>query len=259
MSYEMKYNFHTHTSRCGHATGSMREYVEAAIKVGITRMGFSEHPPFLLHPDTSWRCPPHLVEEYMAEARALREEYKDKLELHIGFEMEYYPGYFEEMLSYVRGLGAEYLILGEHYLSADENLYAWRHHADDQEEEKLKCYVSCLTAGMYSGVFTYMAHPDLFGFVGEESVYRREMGKLCRASRETGIPLEINFLGIREKRNYPNPLFWELAGEEGSPVVFGFDAHNVAGAADLASLPRAMELVNTYRLNLVKEPTLRLL
>ena len=258
MIYEMKYNYHTHTALSGHATGSMREYVESAIASGITRMGFSDHPPFLRHPNTFWRCPPHLVEGYVEEARALREEYKDRIDISIGFEMEYYPECFDEMLSYVRRLGAEYLLLGEHYISAKEDFYVLHHDANAQEEEMLKRYVFCLTEGMRSGVFSYLAHPDLFAFSGDPDIYRREMRKICRVSRETGVPLEINFLGIRQGRSYPNPLFWELAGEEGASVLFGFDAHDARAAGDVATLPHAMRLVEKYRLNLIEEPSLRL-
>ena len=31
-----KYNFHSHTTRCGHAQGTDEEYVIAAIKEGFT-------------------------------------------------------------------------------------------------------------------------------------------------------------------------------------------------------------------------------
>lgn len=259
MSYKMQYNFHTHTALCHHATGSMREYVENAISAGILRMGFSEHPPFLRAPDTFWRCSVDDVQEYLKEARALREEYQDKIDISIGFEMEYYPEHFDEMLAYVRSLGAEYLLLGEHYISAEEDFYAYRHPPAADEEKQLSRYVHCLCEGMRSGVFTYLAHPDLFGFHGDSHIYRREMRKVCRVSCETGVPLEINFLGFREGRSYPNPLFWELAGEEGASVLFGFDAHDARAAGDTETLPRAMALVEKYRLKLIDEPVLRLL
>ena len=44
----MKYlvsNYHAHTTRCGHAFGTEREYIEAAIECGIREFGFSDHAP----------------------------------------------------------------------------------------------------------------------------------------------------------------------------------------------------------------------
>ena len=38
-------NYHTHTWRCNHATGTEREYVENAIKGGLKILGFSDHTP----------------------------------------------------------------------------------------------------------------------------------------------------------------------------------------------------------------------
>ena len=40
---KLKYCYHTHTSRCGHANGEDEEYVVNAIKAGIKRLGFSDH------------------------------------------------------------------------------------------------------------------------------------------------------------------------------------------------------------------------
>ena len=243
----MTYNFHTHTSRCGHAYGTVRDYVEEAMEAGITEMGFSDHAPMPAMPETSWRVSLDEAAEYVKEIKALREKYKDKITLHIGFEMEYYPKHFEEMLTFARSVGAEYLILGQHFtFNEDEgSVHSYQGSAD---ECQLVSYADALTAGMRSGVFTYVAHPDVFHFRGDETIYEREMTKVCAASLETGIPLEINFLGIRDKRHYPSEKFWRIAGRVGCPVCFGFDAHDPRAAADLASLSAAEELVKRYAL-----------
>ena len=39
----MKYNYHTHTSRCFHAKGKDEEYVLAAIEAGFDEIGFADH------------------------------------------------------------------------------------------------------------------------------------------------------------------------------------------------------------------------
>ncbi|MBQ6692454.1 MAG: hypothetical protein IJN00_03880, partial [Clostridia bacterium] len=91
---------------------------------------------------------------------------------------------------------------------------------------------------------------------GDAGVYAEEMRRICVCSRERGIPLEINFLGIRDNRPYPREDFWTIAGQEHSPVTFGFDAHDTLAAYDGDSLPRARELVDTFGLNYIGEPTL---
>ena len=40
-------NYHTHTFRCNHASGTDREYVERAIETGMKTLGFSDHAPYL--------------------------------------------------------------------------------------------------------------------------------------------------------------------------------------------------------------------
>lgn len=39
-------NYHTHTFRNRHSSGTEREYIEAAIGCGIRTLGFSEHAPY---------------------------------------------------------------------------------------------------------------------------------------------------------------------------------------------------------------------
>ena len=47
----MKHNYHTHTTRCNHAEGEDRAYIENAIQGGLETLGFSDHAPYFF-PDT---------------------------------------------------------------------------------------------------------------------------------------------------------------------------------------------------------------
>ena len=188
----------------------------------------------------------------METLRSLREEYRDRIRIDIGFEMEYYATFFKEMLERAVSLGAEYLILGEHFV---EEYPAGAYSGDKTESEAfLGQYVDAVIEAMGTGVFTYLAHPDLIFFVGENTVYEREMRRLCQAANRLGVPVELNFLGIRAKRNYPDERFWRIAGEEGCEVVFGFDAHDPMSAYDEESLKKAEQMVEAYGLRVNPTP-----
>ena len=254
----MNYNFHTHTKRCGHATGTPEQYIRRAIENGIGYMGFSDHAPYVFKDGyrSGFRVPMEEAPDYIAEISALREKYRGKIELYIGFEMEYLPSDFEDMLKTAKGFGAEYLILGQHF-AGDEHPNGVHTTIPTDDPAALAKYVQCVLAALESGVFTYVAHPDVLNFVGDDALYRREMRRICVAARETGTPLEINFLGLRDGRNYPDNRFWQIAGEEQAPVTFGFDAHDVKSAYDSASLKKARAMVEKYGLNYIGMPEIK--
>jgi len=250
----MDYNFHSHTVLCSHASGTEREYIEAAISAGISEWGFSDHIPFIF-PDgkeNSYRVPVAQVQEYIDTVNALKEEYKDRINIYLGFEMEYYEEFFDQMVENARNWGAEYLILGQHSVGNEPEFFFWSTEPTENAEY-LKDYVSRVVSAIKSGVITYVAHPDMFNFVGDEDIYNEEMRKILKAAEEYNVPLEINFLGIRDNRSYPTERFWKLAKDYDISVVFGFDAHDVAGACDLASLPRALEICEKYGLKKVEK------
>ena len=77
------------------------------------------------------------------------------------------------------------------------------------------------------------------------------MRKICKAAKETGTPLEINLLGLRTGRNYPDERFWRLAGEEGNEVIIGCDAHDPGDVLDPETEKRALAMAEKYSLNLI--------
>ena len=70
-------NYHTHTYRCHHASGTEREYIEKAIAEGLKIMGFADHVP-MPFPDghqSHFRVYIEELEDYVRTLEALREEY----------------------------------------------------------------------------------------------------------------------------------------------------------------------------------------
>ena len=240
-------NYHTHTPRCRHATGTEREYIEAAIAAGIKVLGFSDHVPMPPFGDTdyysNWRMPREELPDYIRTLTALREEYRREIDILIGFETEYYPAMFRELLKLLEPYPYDYLIQGQHFT---KNEYDGGIHTciRTDDEAVLREYADQTVAGMRTGVFSYLAHPDIMAYSGGEEVYRREMGKICAAALEMDMPLECNLLGVRDHRQYPCERFFRLAGEYGCRVILGVDAHDAAAFSDAEQETQALDFLH---------------
>lgn len=252
----MDYSFHNHTYLCHHATGTIEEYVVNAINNSIKYMGFSEHFPLKYKdlPQTEHRLLVEQIDKYFDEVKRCKEKYKDKIDILIGFEMEYYSDIFDQMYKDAVGYGADYLICGQHYTQCEYKYDTLQVSKPSSDINHLKKYVSSVCEAIYKKVFTYIAHPDVLNFTGDKEIFKKEFSKICKASCETNTPLEINFLGIRQGRNYPNPDIWSLIGEYKCPVTFGFDAHSVIDSFDGKSLEIAHMYVDKYSLNYIGRP-----
>lgn len=219
-------NYHTHTPRCNHAVGAERAYIQRALEGGFQELGFSDHTPYFFDkPDyySTFRMRPEELGDYVDTLLALREEYKDRLTLHIGLETEYYPNCFPKLLDFLRQYPLDYMLLGQHALYNEvEGFYPNRPTAD---ERLLDQYRGQTLEALDTGLFTYFAHPDIFFFTGDRKTYDRHVRAICRRVGELGIPLEYNLLGWSEGKHYPDPEFWRIAGEEGAAVILGCDAH----------------------------------
>lgn len=254
----MIYNYHTHTYLCNHATGTIEEYVVRAIEGGIKYMGFSGHIPFVGVDglQSRYRIGTDEIDTYVSEVKRLRKKYKKQIDIKLGFEMEYYPENFDDMFRTALDSGAEYLIMGEHFVENETQEGVRPTLSATDDVSKLETYVNTVCEGIERGVFTYVAHPDIFFFDGDEDVYKEKMRILCRCAKKCDVPLEINLLGVREGRIYPRDIFWQVAGEEKVSVTIGFDAHNPIDAFDSVSLERANELIRKYKLNYIGMPKL---
>ena len=225
-------NFHTHTSRCMHASGKDEEYVLAAIEAGYEVLGFSDHTPWKYDSDfvANMRMPLSQFDEYYQSISSLKEKYKDQIEIKIGLECEYYPKYMEWLKSFAKEYRLDYLIFGNHYYESDE--YHMYNGACTRDDEMLDKYVESTIEGLDTGVYCYLAHPDLF-------MRARRWDKKCEEAahrlsaycKEHDVLMEYNLAGLRSSisrgvMEYPHDEFWKIAAQYGNRVIIGVDAHS---------------------------------
>lgn len=219
-------NYHTHTTRCNHASGSDREYIEAAIKGGLKVLGFADHCPWVFPDDfvSGCRMISPLIDDYFASLLPLRKEYERDITIYIGFESEYIPELMAAQDELLGRYPLDYMIIGEHFV-AREPQSAYTGFPTDSEHD-LRTYVDLIIEGLESGRYKYVAHPDLLHYTGDPEIYRNHMTRLCRYCREHDVPLEINMLGAVGMRHYPCDRFLRIAGEVGNRMIIGVDAHS---------------------------------
>lgn len=252
-----KFNYHTHTSLCGHADGTMEEYIKKAIEGGITDLGFSDHMPNPLgkgNPKQSMNLE-QFHSQYIPMLEELREKYKDQINLKIGLECEYY-GEQGEQFPQLKKFREEteskldYMILGQHFaLKRDESgkLKMPPEMSSKTSSQYPLDYAMTVVEAIKSGKFAYVAHPDIFlegrdGVPEEEKALYLENAKkatqmICEVASKNNIPLEVNLgsisaieAGIKNKMQdgsyaYPVPEFWKVAQAYGCKALIGMDAH----------------------------------
>lgn len=230
---KLDYCYHTHTSRCGHAYGKDEDFVLYAIKLGIKRLGFSDHvilPEGYSQPGI--RGDHSLYDDYIQSVKALREKYKDQIDIIIGFEAEYYPQ-MEDYYRHLLDTDIEYLVLGQHcHLDEDGHSFVWYFDRDNRLERIIK-YVDDVITGIKTGLFVYLAHPDLF--MRYKDMWTPEIEyqsrRLLKACEQYNFPIEINMTDFRNNvegnfyKGYPNMNFFKVAKEYKLRYVIGIDAH----------------------------------
>ena len=242
----MKANYHTHTARCGHAAGSDEDYVRAAIAQGFDELGFSDHVPWpyasgYTHPTV--RMTIGQMDGYIASVRALERRYAGKIAIRLGFECEYFPAYMGWLADMREERGLDYLILGNHYDLTDEG---GMYFGSTRTPAQLRTYVERTAQGVQTGLFAYLAHPDLFmrSYRSFDDNCRQAARDLCAVCRENGIPMEYNlhdrYLSpVTGRKSYPHPEFFEIAAQEDVHIIIGLDAHEPEEIADPTQWLRA--------------------
>ena len=109
------FDLHTHTT-FSDGRNSPEEMVLSAIGMGMSTLGISDHSYTSF--DESYCIPRHRLEEYKACIRMLKEKYRDRIELRLGLEKDYYSDTVDDGCDYFIG-SVHYMKIGEEYVPVD--------------------------------------------------------------------------------------------------------------------------------------------
>lgn len=247
-------NYHTHTVRCKHASDRDEDYVLHALERGYDTLGFSDHAPWPYAGGTESVCrmPVDLLEDYVSSVRRLQAEYRGRLKILLGLECEYYPQYYDWLRQKRDEYQMDYLILGNHFLRDDEQDC---HFSHVRTPDLLLQYADMAIAGMKTGLFTYLAHPDVvLASYPEFDKTCEEMSRMiCQASNEMHFPLEYNLQGklyqdrkVYDGLEYPCLEFWKIAGAMGCEAIVGVDAHAAASLDRTDRIDEGWRILDSY-------------
>ena len=235
---------------CDHASGTLRETLEAAVAAGYHTFGVSEHAPrlgehllFKEEVAMGWDVPrlESNFETYARDVQALSDEFDGRITVLRGFECEVVPTakYREIMLGLRERFDFEYMVGSVHYVDEIS--------IDGPPELFEKAVVQhgsleALAVAYYRAVADMIEalRPEVVGHLdlirrnapSAESVETPAIRKAARdaleAARAHACILDLNTAGYRKGLGTPYPAPWLLttAHQMGLPFCFGDDSHS---------------------------------
>lgn len=227
-------NYHTHTYRCGHAAGNDEDYVREALALNLQTLGFSDHVMLEGVRQPNVRGDFELSEGYFNSINRLKEKYKDRIDILLGFEAEAMEEFFPYYKQLLETKKIDYLILGNHCTYEDGIIRAF--FSKFTEKKDIEEYTSSLIKGLETGMFSILAHPDYFmdTYYKWDGCAKKCSKKIIETCKKLDIPLEFNFAYIRRGKTkkgdeirwgYPYIPFWKMVAKSKAKVVLGLDAH----------------------------------
>ena len=257
---------HTHTELCPHGSGDRTaQMIEKAIDLHMDKICLTEHAPLPPQFDKDYKgnptalrtaaLAPEQVELYLQLGKELKREYGAQIDISLGFEIDFLPGYesFTQEFCDYYGPQTDENILSVHFMEGYDGGF-WC--LDYSEEEFAKAFGPWVKepAELYAryyglvrkaveanfGKYTpqRIGHLDLikkyqkyFDFPqGLDDKSKRIVMDILRTLKAQGRELDYNLAGLRKKNcqePYPSQYIQGMALAVGVPYVLGSDAHGV--------------------------------
>jgi histidinol-phosphatase (PHP family) len=251
----IKKDGHIHSPFCPHGTkDKMVNYIEEAINLGFDEISFTEHAPlpngFVDTTPTKDSAMGMVdLENYLVEVNKLKIEYKDKIKINVGLEIDYIEGFEEETKCFLNEYGPKLddAILSVHFLK-NGSRYDCVDYSPDLFNQMIsdygsidqiyKKYFETLKLSIQANLGNYkpkrIGHMTLIKkfhkkFPSNQS-FEKEIYDLLTLLKEKEYELDYNGSGTAKplcREPYPPEWVIKLAKKLQIPLVYGSDAHQV--------------------------------
>lgn len=246
MGAMIRSNYHTHSTFCD-GKASLSDMAAAAAARGIASLGFSSHGPVPLESD--WNMDEADMGAYRAQVRALGEAYRGRMDVLLGYEIDWIEGLRGPATGFWSGVERDFSIGSVHYLRGPDG----RLSTVDDQATVLSDFISCSYAGdakrlvldywravgamAAEGGFDILGHFDLVKknnaacglFDESEAWYRDAAMEALEAVAGSGAVIEVNSGGIARGKIadcYPSDWLLSEMRSRGLRLTVCADAHH---------------------------------
>lgn len=225
-------DYHFHTNFSGDSDTPVRAQLEQAINLGMKSLCVTDHHDYDVDSVIDFTLD---VERYMETMSALKEEYKNRIDLRIGIELglqTHLKDYFNELLS---SQPFDFVIGSTHFINRKDPAYPEFFKERDEREAYLQYFQVTLDNVKNLDTYDAAGHMDYIVRYGPNKAefysyeaYRDVLDDILRTIIEHGKGIECNTAGFRKGLGQPNPCiqilrrYKELGGEI---LTIGSDAH----------------------------------
>ena len=232
-----------HTPLCRHAEGEPEAYADVARRRGLAGMIVTCHNPMPESYGHSGRMRDDQVGQYLAMVDRCGNACGGGLDVRVGLECDYFPGYESYVRQQIESLPLHYVIGSVH-----PHLAIWRRRFVTEEARQTQMnYFNQLAAAAETEMFDSVSHPDLIKNMTEEQwdfqAIADHVGWCLDRIANVGVAMELNTSGRLKSvpEMNPTPAMLRMMRQRNIPVVLGSDAHVPERVAD--HFEQALELL----------------
>lgn len=240
------YNFHSHSHLCD-GKEPLEAYVNTAIDKGFKALGFSGHSPVPF--ENEWSLSSKNYPIYKQQIRELKTKYAGKIDLYLGLEIDYIPGFSEDFQALMQDTPLDYCIGSVHMVRGPENGQLW---AIDGPEAGYYEGVKDAFAGNYQKAVTAFYQqsiqmietqkPHIIGHIDKVKMYNKErffdthsswyqqlIDNTLQACKENQVIVELNTRGVytgKYQEYFPSVGVLQKCLKMDIPVMVNTDAHH---------------------------------
>ncbi|MFA5031834.1 MAG: histidinol-phosphatase HisJ family protein [bacterium] len=218
-------DYHIHTI-FSDGSGTHEEYLKAAIKNGVTEIGFSDHICFK---EVEWTMKTSDMPIVIEKIQNMNEE--SGIPIKLGIEMDFLPGRENEIKEFIEKYPFDYVIGSVHHIDD------WCFDSPKQVKgydkwdiyELYVLYFDLVRKAARTGLFDIIAHPDVIKKFGHRPTKNIDsiLEETAKALKEGNVCIDINTSGLIKpcKEIYPGKRLLEMCHNKGVPITFGSDSH----------------------------------
>ena len=238
----MRFDLHTHHIRCGHAEGTIEDYIQAAIRNGLTVIGISDHSPFFGrnedHPNPHVAMAKSMFLAYIDEVLTLKAKYAKKIDVLLSMESDFFPDVIDAYRKAYQNVPFDYII-GSVHLSNGVSIFnktRWNGLNDHEKIKQKEDYYRLIQQSAQSGLFQVLGHIDAMKgyYPAFSDIQTPIVDQTLKIISECGVAVEVNTSGKTKWSGgwYPSDEMLERAHYYGVKLTLGSDSHTPERVGD---------------------------